>query len=99
MFLIASKYWIAIHLSSCAPLAYILPSGVLKAEKGGWDHLDGSAGTESRWELSRTDGSDGLEPGRVTRSRGLLGVVRWRVRVWRLGMDVAKLLRKETAAV
>ncbi|KAL8253693.1 hypothetical protein R6Q59_031914 [Mikania micrantha] len=97
MFLMASRYWIAMHLSSCAPLAKMLPSWVLNAEKGGWNHLEGSAGTESRWELKRIDWSDGLEPGKVTSRRGLLGVVRCRVRVRRLGMDVAKALRKETA--
>lgn len=71
MFLMASRYWMAMHLSSWAPRAKILPSSVLTAAKGGWDHLEGSAGTESMWELRRMDGSDGFEPGKVTRRRGL----------------------------
>lgn len=84
----------AMHLSSWAPLAKMLPSSVLSAEKGGCVHLEGSAGTESMWELTRMDGRDGFEPGKVTRRRGLCGYKIW---VWRLGMDLAKESRKETA--
>lgn len=76
MFLRASRYWIAMHLSSWAPRAKIFPSSVLIAEKGGWTHFEGSAGTESRWELKRMDGRLGFEPKKVTRRRGFCGVVR-----------------------
>lgn len=83
-------------LSSCAPRAKISPEGVRVAEKGGWDHFSGSAGTESRWELRRREGRWGWEPGQVRRRSGLEGVVRVRVRVWR-EREWAKVWRKETA--
>lgn len=93
----ASKYWMAMHLSSWAPRAKIFPSGVRTAEKGGWDHLEGSAGTESRWELKRSEGRDGLEPGQVKRRWSLLGV---NSKVWALRpMDCARETRKKTGAV
>lgn len=48
-------------LSSWAPRAKILPSqGEWWAEKGRCNHLAGSAGTESRWELRRMEGREGL---------------------------------------
>ena len=63
----------AMHLSSWAPRAKMAPSGERRAEKGGWSHLEGSAGTESRWELRRMEGREGLVPGHVRRRRSLLG--------------------------
>lgn len=73
----------AMHLSSWDPRANIWPvSGEWKAEKGGWDHLSGSAGTESRWELKRIEGREGSEPGQVRSKMGLFGtnsrVLNWR---------------------
>lgn len=72
-------------LSSWAPRAKILPSqGEWWAEKGGCNHLAGSAGTESRWELRRMEGREGLEPGHVKRRRGLvLEGEKWRILVVR----------------
>lgn len=67
------------------------------AEKGGWVHLEGSAGTESRWELKRSEERDGLEPCQVMRRVGLLGT-NSRVRVLR-PRDWAMDVRKETGAV
>lgn len=92
----ASRYCIPMHLSSWAPRAKILPSyGVRKAENGGCTHLEGSAGTESMWELRRMEGREGFDPGQVRSSTGLLGVNSsvwiWRSRFW------AWDLRKETA--
>ena len=52
------------------------------AEKGGWDHLEGSAGTESRWELKRMEGRERLDPGHVRRRTGFEGV-NSRVWAWR----------------
>jgi hypothetical protein len=67
------------------------------AEKGGWVHLEGSAGTESRWELKRSEWRDGFEPCQVMRRVGLLGM---NSRVWVLRpREVAKEVRKETGAV
>lgn len=67
------------------------------AEKGGWVHLEGSAGTESRCELKRSEGRDGFEPCQVMRRAGLLDV---NSRVWVLRpRDWAKEVRKETGAV
>jgi len=67
------------------------------AEKGGWVHLEGSAGTESRWELKRSEGRDGFEPCQDMRRVGLLGM---NSRVWVLRpRDWAKEVRKETGAV
>lgn len=83
------------HLSSWAPRAKILPSDDRTAEKGGWSHLEGSAGTESRCELRRMEGREGSDPGQVRTRRGLP----WansKVRDWRL-MERACSLRKEMA--
>lgn len=54
--------------------------------------MSGSAGTESRWELKRMEGSEGFEPGQVNRRRGLVGV-RWMTLEWRFGIELAKLVR------
>lgn len=89
----ASRYWREMDLSSWAPRAKILPAEET-AEKGGWSHLEGSAGTESRWELRRREGRDGFEPGQVRSRRGLLGE-NSRSWVWRL-RERAWDLRKET---
>uniref|UniRef100_A0A2N9J8P2 Uncharacterized protein n=1 Tax=Fagus sylvatica TaxID=28930 RepID=A0A2N9J8P2_FAGSY len=51
----ASRYWRPMCLSSWAPRAKIFPSEVLTVEKGGWGHLEGSAETESMWELKRRE--------------------------------------------
>ena len=83
------------HLSSWAPRAKILPSGVRCAEKGGWTHLDGSAGTESRWELRRMEGREGSDPDHVTRRSGFDGA-NSRILVSR-PMEKAWVFRKETA--
>lgn len=98
MALIANKYWMPTHLSSWAPRAKIFPSEERWAEKGGWDHLVGSAGTESRWELKRTEGSPGLEPSQVSRSKGLFGgEVKYKSFDRMPGMEFAKSVRKLTA--
>ena len=87
-----------IHLSSSAPRAKIWPvSGERKAEKGGWAHLSGSAGTESRWELKRMEEREGFEHGQVKRRRSLLGT-NSRILDW-MPMDWAWVRRKETGAV
>lgn len=83
------------HLSSWAPRAKIFPSGDWYAEKGGWSHLDGSTGTESRWELRRMEGREGSEPGHVRRRSGF-DRANSRVLVWR-PMERAWDLRNETA--
>lgn len=80
----ASRYWREMDLSSWAPRAKMRPDE-REAEKGGWDHLWGSAGTESRWELKRREGREGFEPGQVRRRRGLdLEGEKWRILVVRL---------------
>lgn len=85
------------HLSSWAPRAKILPSAVRVAEKGGWIHLEGSAGTESRWELRRIEGREGSVPGQVKRRRSFDGA---NSRIWDLRpMDFAWERRKETGVV
>lgn len=55
--------------------------------------MEGSAGTESRCELKRTEGREGLEPGHVRRRSGLEGV-NSRVRAWS-PMALAWDMRKE----
>lgn len=55
--------------------------------------MEGSAGTESRWELKRREGREGSEPGHVRRRSGLEGV-NSRVRAWR-PMELAWEMRKE----
>lgn len=46
-------------------------SGSIVASKGGWDHLWGSTGTTSVWELRRMEGRSGFLPGHFRRIKGL----------------------------